>query len=165
MSDAAHSDPSMNSGSPPRNYEESPNLWVVEHQGRHRPFFDPENLPAVEDISLDHLKKLRKVDYTPGADSFDAKEAVRFLAEAAEGTMEDSDFEAVYSRVVHEVLGSVLTNEDRLEEIYDVLDKSQPRIMPLMRRVHDESALTSQQFVTINKMCLIFTILQKPDTA
>jgi len=161
MSDASRFGPNIHDTS----HEPGPNLWVVEQQGLQRPFFDPENLPAVKDISLDHLKKLRKVDYTPGADPFDAKEAVRFLAEAAEGTMEDDAFEDIYSRVVHEVLSSALTNEDRLEEICDVLDKSQPRIMPLMRRVQDESALTSQQFVTINKMSMIFTILQNPDAA
>lgn len=143
----------------PPDIDTGPQLEVVPDSPE-RAFFDPNNLPAIDEIDLTPVKDLHKVNFNAtGSTALDPKKAVRYLNAAAEGSIDDKTFTPLYERAVGEVLAGTLSPE-HLEAIYEAIENQRPRVIELMQRVQAEQILIADEFVTVNKLAIFVSGLR-----
>lgn len=126
----------------------------------------PDALPDIASLDLSKLLHATRVNGNRvPLDGETSRTIARFVTEKAEGVISDDEFEAAYSQAIGVMLGSIALQEqygptdlnERLFELYDVLDEQHPRTMELLGRVRNESNFSEEHRISLNKLCILVT--------
>lgn len=126
----------------------------------------PDQLPDIASLDLSQLLHTTHVSGNRTPVSADTSRAIaRFVTEKAEGELSNDEFDEVFSKAVGMLLGDIVLHEqsepadlnDRLFDLYDVLDAEHPRTMELLGRVRQESNFSEDHKISLNKLCMLVT--------